>query len=633
MTDHATMTGVPVKVSVVVPVYNPGVHIQPLVESLLRQSLSAGEFEAIFVDDGSTDATPALLDRLAQEHLHFHVIHQPNSGWPGKPRNVGTDNAQGEYVFFSDNDDWFGDEALERLYDYAVRNSSDIVIGKMVGHDRGVPRELFRRNRDRAWFDNAPLQDSLTPHKLFRRAFLDKHELRFPEGKRRLEDHVFVMKAFFAADVISVLADYECYHHIRRADESNAGFDVIEPVSYYGNVRETVEVVLANTQPGALRDRLLRRFLRVELLDRLQGRRFTALPAAQRRLLFDTARALLLETMADSVDAGLPGRQRLQSTLLRAGDFEALSKLARWPLRNTRRLSSMHWDGNAIAIAWTARLGHRRLLRREGDRVLLPAPRGRTPALDVTDDVPRIKVELIAVDAERGEVILPTRARVQVTPDGRLSVSGETTVGFGRGVATLNTGFWTLRLRARALGWVSDSTPIRWRGSRPSAALLKGGWLVRPSRTRRGAAAIDVGASATWLDAGFALATDATVTGDSLQVTLPVQVRDVETLNLHIGKHKVDAPLTAAGHKTRASLQVPSGAAGMLGLEVAGRRAPVDLGFAVTNSGGRLAANRSAPLLLALSARRVRTRLVFAASSVVSLGARGRSAVVRSLRG
>ncbi|HET6910771.1 MAG TPA: glycosyltransferase family 2 protein [Mycobacteriales bacterium] len=627
------MTRVPVKVSVVVPVYNPGVHIQPLVDSLLRQSLAASEFEAIFVDDGSTDATPALLDRLAKEHSHFHVIHQPNSGWPGKPRNVGTDHARGDYVFYSDNDDWFGDEALERLYDCAVRNNSDIVIGKMVGHDRGVPRELFRRNRDRARFDNAPLQDSLTPHKLFRREFLDKHELRFPEGKRRLEDHVFVMKAFFAAEVISVLADYECYHHIRRADESNAGFDVIEPVSYYGYVRETVEVVLGNTEPGDLRDRLLRRFLRVELLDRLQGRRFSALPAAQRRRLFDTARALLLETMADSVDAGLPGRQRLQSTLLRAGDFEALSRLARWPLRNASQLASMHWDDNTIVIAWTAKLGRRGLLRRDGERVLLPAPRGRTAALDVTADVAKIKVELIAVDGERGEVILPTRARVEVTADGRLSVSGETTVGFGRGVAKLNTGFWTLRLRARALGWVADSPPLRWRGSRPVATLLKGGWLVRPSRTRRGAVAIDVGATATWLDADFALATGATVTGDSLLVALPAQSRGVETLGLHIGKQRLDAATTAAGLGAQALLEVPSQASGMLGLEVAGRRAPIDLGFSVTHNAGRLAARRPASLLLSLSVRRIRTRLVFAAASVVSLGARGRAAVVRSLRG
>src|SRR5919205_265381 len=84
------------------------------------QTLPADEYEAIFVDDGSTDDTPARLDALAAEHPHVRVEHIPNSGWPGKPRNVGIELARGEFVYFVDNDDWLGREALERLYSRAV---------------------------------------------------------------------------------------------------------------------------------------------------------------------------------------------------------------------------------------------------------------------------------------------------------------------------------------------------------------------------------------------------------------------------------------------------------------------------------------------------------------------------------
>src|SRR5262245_30441703 len=115
----------PVKVSVIVPVYNPGPYVEDLISSLLRQSLPSTEFEAVFVDDGSTDDTPARLDALTAEHPHLRVLHQDNSGWSGKPRNVGIEAAQGDYVFFADNDDWLGDEALERMYDFAVKNGSD----------------------------------------------------------------------------------------------------------------------------------------------------------------------------------------------------------------------------------------------------------------------------------------------------------------------------------------------------------------------------------------------------------------------------------------------------------------------------------------------------------------------------
>ena len=127
------------KVSVIVPVYNPGPNIDDCIDSLLGQTLPPDEYELIFVDDGSTDGTPARLDALAAEHAHVRVEHIPNSGWPGRPRNLGIDMARGEYVYFVDNDDWLGEDALERLLrDRAERDDADIVIGKVVGHGKFV---------------------------------------------------------------------------------------------------------------------------------------------------------------------------------------------------------------------------------------------------------------------------------------------------------------------------------------------------------------------------------------------------------------------------------------------------------------------------------------------------------------
>src|SRR5215212_3570852 len=114
------------KISVIVPVYNPGRHIDDLIASLLEQTMQAGDYEAVFVDDGSTDDTPARLDALAAEHEHVRVEHIPNSGWPSRPRNVGLGMARGEYVYFVDNDDWITREALERLYAMAVTDRADV---------------------------------------------------------------------------------------------------------------------------------------------------------------------------------------------------------------------------------------------------------------------------------------------------------------------------------------------------------------------------------------------------------------------------------------------------------------------------------------------------------------------------
>src|SRR6185312_10556226 len=145
----------------------------------------------------------------------IRVIHQPNSGWPGQPRNRGLDAARGDYVFFCDGDDWLAAEALEVLHRFAVENGSDIVLGKMGGVGRPVPRVLFTRTRSVATLADAPLMDSLTVHKLFRRAFLIEKDIRFAEGRRRLEDHLFMVQAYLKAAVISVYAEQTCYFHVR----------------------------------------------------------------------------------------------------------------------------------------------------------------------------------------------------------------------------------------------------------------------------------------------------------------------------------------------------------------------------------------------------------------------------------
>src|SRR3954470_3642758 len=238
------------KVSVIVPVYNPGSDIDDLLGSLLGQTLPPDELELIFVDDGSTDETPARLDAMAGRHPHVRVQHIPNSGWPGKPRNVGLDMASGDFVFFADNDDWLERDGLERLHAMAIQDRADIVIGKVVGHGKGVPRRLFETNRHAIAFDSELLLALLTPHKLFRRRLLDEHGLRFPEGRRRLEDHPFVVSAYFAAERISLLADRPVYHWARRDEKDTASSQRFDAVAYFANVGEVLDLVESRTEPG-----------------------------------------------------------------------------------------------------------------------------------------------------------------------------------------------------------------------------------------------------------------------------------------------------------------------------------------------------------------------------------------------
>ena len=124
-----------VKISVIIPVYNDGEYIQKSIESILNQSLK--DIEIICVNDGSTDDSLDILNRISKENDCIKVFNQENQG-PAIARNKGIHEAVGEYIGFLDADDFFIDnDALERLYDVAKLNNANMVSGniKLVDSD------------------------------------------------------------------------------------------------------------------------------------------------------------------------------------------------------------------------------------------------------------------------------------------------------------------------------------------------------------------------------------------------------------------------------------------------------------------------------------------------------------------
>jgi glycosyltransferase involved in cell wall biosynthesis len=346
------------KMSVVIPVYNPGDYFTPCIDSLTSQSLPQDEFEIICVDDGSTDDTPARLDELAEMHPNIRVIHQANSGWPGQPRNVGLHAARGEYVFFCDHDDWLGTEALERLHAFATNCGSDIVLPKMAGLRRAIPRHVFTETIIQCSINDSQIMDSLTPHKLFRREFLDKHTIRFPEGQRRLEDHLFVVTSYLLADVVSIYADYSCYYHIGRIDSANAGFRNPDWQGYFDNLAEALEVVVAHTEPGEERNRIFRRWLQVEMVQRLIRRRRVKLPDDEAAEIFSNAHRIAARYFDEGVVELLqPLSQRAGRAIL-AGDAAEMRRIVEetQPWMAYPSLLHVGWGDGRVQVSGTVQL-------------------------------------------------------------------------------------------------------------------------------------------------------------------------------------------------------------------------------------------------------------------------------------
>jgi hypothetical protein len=216
---------------------------------------------------------------------------------------------------------------------------------------------------------------------MFRTSFLRENGIEFPEGKRRLEDQLFMVRAYLGARVVSVLSDTVCYIYARRADGGNAGQGAVDPGLYFGNLREILEVVVASTEPGAFRTGLLSRFYRTGMIDRLSEPYFLARSEQNRQALYNEIHALAQDFADDDLHATMDTFRRVRSALLRADRLPALVLLAErlLPLRADAILEDVRWVGGQLQLDLRASLVFRpdgrplQVLRREGSTFVDPA--------------------------------------------------------------------------------------------------------------------------------------------------------------------------------------------------------------------------------------------------------------------
>ena len=114
-----------ISISVVVSIYNVEQYIEQCVKSLINQTLR--NIEIILVDDGTKDQSGQIIDNLAEMDKRIKVIHKENGGL-ASARNAGLKIAQGEFIIFIDGDDWIDETMLEKLYNSAKSNDSDMSL-------------------------------------------------------------------------------------------------------------------------------------------------------------------------------------------------------------------------------------------------------------------------------------------------------------------------------------------------------------------------------------------------------------------------------------------------------------------------------------------------------------------------
>ena len=222
------------KVSILVPVYNPGPYLARCLDSVLAQSLPF--WECLLVDDGSLDGSGALCDEYAEKDSRFRVIHQANAG-ASAARNAGLSAASAPFVLMLDADDCLDPKALETLLDIQQQNPAAFLFFNFTEDPSrlGKPRQEDFCRPYRAQDVGRLIWDAPFPTpwgKLYRRDLLKKRALLFDTSLSCYEDRPFVrnyLRAFFeeVPDAFCLFADLPLYfyetgneHSLSKSDRS-----------------------------------------------------------------------------------------------------------------------------------------------------------------------------------------------------------------------------------------------------------------------------------------------------------------------------------------------------------------------------------------------------------------------------
>ena len=235
------------KVSVIVPVYNTKDYLRQCIKSLCKQTLT--DIEIICVDDGSTDDSPAILDRLTKRDKRIKVIHKKNAGY-GHTLNVGIKYATGQYIGVVDSDDYVSAEMYENLYSLAKKNDLDFI--KSDFYEIRTYRDRVYRRKISGFAGGDVYNNVLDPAErkdsfnyvtmnvwtgLFKKEFLSKKNIRFHESPgAAFQDSGFWFQTLCMAD--RVMFTDKAFYRYRKdnpkssVNDRNKVYDIVKEYAF-----------------------------------------------------------------------------------------------------------------------------------------------------------------------------------------------------------------------------------------------------------------------------------------------------------------------------------------------------------------------------------------------------------------
>ena len=266
MSQHHDGSSVQIKVSIIVPAYNAEATISAAIASLQAQTMR--DWEAIVVDDASTDATPEVLRRISFTDPRIRIVRNVANLGPAGSRNVGLRMAQGNWVGLLDADDHFHDARLATLVSLGEQADADMVSDNLVQYNEtdASTRVLFDKSKfptarfmsfqefvESCYFGEDTPQRSgyVFMQPIVRRAYLERHQLSYDPLARNGEDFLFYLDCLAAGAHWFVTPEAMYSYRIRDGSLT----DVVRNRDRAAMIRKLRELVL---RPGIAENAPLR---------------------------------------------------------------------------------------------------------------------------------------------------------------------------------------------------------------------------------------------------------------------------------------------------------------------------------------------------------------------------------------
>lgn len=288
-----------IKISVVVPVCNVERYVEQCVKSLMNQTLR--EIEILCMDDGSTDDSGRILDRLAEEDSRIAVVHKSNSGY-GDTMNQGFSLAKGEYIGILESDDFAEPGMYEKLYDTAKRYDADIVKCNFNAYNTDTGERVINDDLQQIPYDEVttyhPAMFVIPPAiwaGIYRRDYIECHNIRMlPTPGASFQDTGFAFKVMVCFPRLVTIKDSLINY---RIDNSSSSVKDTKKVFNICDEMHSIRVFIEQNDRKELlgvyeRAKCLRYRWNLDRLDEESKRRF--FPIMRDEFVADEAEGLLM---------------------------------------------------------------------------------------------------------------------------------------------------------------------------------------------------------------------------------------------------------------------------------------------------------------------------------------------------